>query len=56
MEREKCGGVDGGIGGWHWLWEEEGETFCREEEREKDKREKEACGGSSLREVVGWWL
>jgi hypothetical protein len=24
MEREKCGGADGGIGSYHWLWEEEG--------------------------------
>jgi len=26
VEREKCGGIDGEIGGWHWLWEEEGEA------------------------------
>jgi hypothetical protein len=45
--REKCGSVYGGIGGWRWLWQEEGETFGWEQKGEVGREEREACGGSS---------
>jgi len=45
--REKSGSVYGGIGGWRWLWEEEGETFGWEQKGEVGREEREACSGSS---------